>query len=259
MRKKFLVILSLFIAMILCFTAPAVALADTVVVNPGGGNVTVIVPTNPGDGTSGPQIDGTCYADRLEVYPFFKTSGYSWPADDEYEYKEDKASVPYAYVPKPIELGIMGRNAYADAQVEIAKDHTYIYLYNTALAYTDADKSKFSAQIGAFQIHAHYLIPPFAVAAIRAPLVGIHTGVVYENVHSADFLKHRFYRILLRNVAAKRNASNFRSDSLRRFPSMRIIHNHTTARFRQFPTESLPESSRSPCNQGRFILELFHV
>ncbi len=52
MRKKFLVILSLFIAMILCFTSPAVALADTVVVNPGGGNVTVIVPTNPGDGTS---------------------------------------------------------------------------------------------------------------------------------------------------------------------------------------------------------------
>ena len=52
MRKKFLVILSLFIAMILCFTAPAVALADSVVVNPGsGGNVTVIVPTNPGDGT----------------------------------------------------------------------------------------------------------------------------------------------------------------------------------------------------------------
>ena len=104
----------------------------------------------PGDGASGPQIDGTCYADRLEVYPFFKSSGYtpSWPADEEYEYKEDKASVPYAYVPKPIELGIMGRNAYADAQVEIAKDHTYIYLYNTALAYTDADKSKFSAQIG---------------------------------------------------------------------------------------------------------------
>ena len=53
MRKKFLVILSLFIAMILCFTAPAVALADSVVVNPGsGGNVTVIVPTDPGDGTS---------------------------------------------------------------------------------------------------------------------------------------------------------------------------------------------------------------
>lgn len=104
----------------------------------------------PGDGASGPQIDGTCYADRLEVYPFFKTSGYttSWPADDEYEYKEDKASVPYAYVPKPIELGIMGRNAYADAQVEIAKDHNYIYLFNTALAYTDADKSKFSVQIG---------------------------------------------------------------------------------------------------------------
>lgn len=104
----------------------------------------------PGDGTSGPQIDGTCYADRLEVYPFFKTSGYttSWPADDEYEYKEDKASVPYAYVPNPIELGIMGRNAYADAQVEIAKDNDYIYLFNTALAYTDADKSKFSVQIG---------------------------------------------------------------------------------------------------------------
>ena len=53
MRKKFLVILSLFIAMILCFTAPAVALADSVVVNPGsGGNVTVIVPTDPGDGSS---------------------------------------------------------------------------------------------------------------------------------------------------------------------------------------------------------------
>ena len=104
----------------------------------------------PGDGASGPQIDGTCYADRLEVYPFFKTSSYtfSWPADNEYEYKADKASTPYAYVPTPIELGIMGRNAYADAQVEIAKDRDYIYLFNTALAYTDADKSKFSAQIG---------------------------------------------------------------------------------------------------------------
>lgn len=104
----------------------------------------------PGDGASGPQIDGTCYADRLEVYPFFKSSDYtfSWPADNEYEYKADKASTPYAYVPTPIELGIMGRNAYADAQVEIAKDHNYIYLYNTALAYTDVDKSKFSAQIG---------------------------------------------------------------------------------------------------------------
>lgn len=104
----------------------------------------------PGDGTSGPQIDGTCYADRLEVYPFFKTSRYtpSWPADNEYEYKADKASTPYAYVPTPIELGIMGRNAYADAQVEIAKDRDYIYLFNTALAYTDADKSKFSTQIG---------------------------------------------------------------------------------------------------------------
>lgn len=104
----------------------------------------------PGDGASGPQIDGTCYADRLEVYPFFKTSRYtpSWPADNEYEYKADKASTPYAYVPTPIELGIMGRNAYADAQVEIAKDRDYIYLFNTALAYTDADKSKFSTQIG---------------------------------------------------------------------------------------------------------------
>lgn len=104
----------------------------------------------PGDGTSGPQIDGTCYADRLEVYPFFKSSGYTlyWPGAGEYNYQPDVNNNPHVSVTTPIELNIMGRNAYADAQVEIAKDHNYIYLFNTALAYTAADKSKFAAQIG---------------------------------------------------------------------------------------------------------------
>lgn len=104
----------------------------------------------PGDGTSGPQIDGTCYADRLEVYPFFKSSGYTlnWPGAGEYNYQPDESNNPHVSVTTPIELNIMGRNGYADAQVEIAKDDNYIYLFNTALAYTDADKSRFSVQIG---------------------------------------------------------------------------------------------------------------
>ena len=82
----------------------------------------------PGDGASGPQIDGTCYADRLEVYPF--VSGASVNGGD------------------PVALEIMGRNAYTNAQAELSKDNYYMYIFNTALAYTDADKSKFSTQIG---------------------------------------------------------------------------------------------------------------
>ena len=104
----------------------------------------------PGDGTSGPQIDGTCYADRLEVYPFFKSSGYTlyWPGAGEYNYQPDVNNNPHVYVTTPIELNIMGRNGYADAQLGIEKVNDYIYMYTTALAYTDADKSKFAAQIG---------------------------------------------------------------------------------------------------------------
>lgn len=104
----------------------------------------------PGDGTSGPQIDGTCYADRLEVYPFFKSSGYTlnWPGAGEYNYQPDESNNPHVSVTTPIELNIMGRNGYADAQLGIEKVNDYIYMYTTALAYTDADKSKFAAQIG---------------------------------------------------------------------------------------------------------------
>ena len=104
----------------------------------------------PGDGASGPQIDGTCYADRLEVYPFFKTSGYTpyWPGAGEYNYQPDESNNPHVSVTTPIELNIMGRNGYADAQLGIEKVNKYIYMYTTALAYTDADKSKFAAQIG---------------------------------------------------------------------------------------------------------------
>ena len=104
----------------------------------------------PGDGASGPQIDGTCYADRLEVYPFFKSSGYTpnWPGAGEYNYQPDESNNPHVSVTTPIELNIMGRNGYADAQLGIEKVNDYIYMYTTALAYTDADKSKFAAQIG---------------------------------------------------------------------------------------------------------------
>ena len=104
----------------------------------------------PGDGASGPQIDGTCYADRLEVYPFFKSSGYTpnWPGAGEYNYQPAESNNPHVSVTTPIELNIMGRNGYADAQLGIEKVNDYIYMYTTALAYTDADKSKFAAQIG---------------------------------------------------------------------------------------------------------------
>ena len=104
----------------------------------------------PGDGTSGPQIDGTCYADRLEVYPFFKTSGYTpyWPGAGEYNYQPDESNNPHVSVTTPIELNIMGRNGYADAQLGIEKVNKYIYMYTTALAYTDADSQKFTTSIG---------------------------------------------------------------------------------------------------------------
>ena len=121
-----------------------------------GGNGDITATTRyvaPDDEASGPQVPGTCHADLLEVYPFFISEGWdvigggAWPEEDEYVYQIDESVSPYVSVPTPIELGIMGRNAYADAQVAVGKNHNYVYLYNTALAYTEADKSKFTAHI----------------------------------------------------------------------------------------------------------------
>lgn len=100
----------------------------------------------PGDGASGPQIDGTCYADRLEVYPFFKTKTLrGYPDINEYDYSVSGASVNGG---EPVVLKVMGRNAYTNAQVELSKDNYYMYMFNTALAYTDADSQKFTKAIG---------------------------------------------------------------------------------------------------------------
>lgn len=101
----------------------------------------------PDDETSGPQIDGTCYADRLEIYPFFISDGYTigWPDANQYRYQTE--GTPRVTVPSPIPLEILGRNCYAEAQIDINKDHNYIYLYNTALAYTETDKTKFTSTI----------------------------------------------------------------------------------------------------------------
>lgn len=104
----------------------------------------------PDDKASGPQVQGVCRADRLEVYPFFVTSGYTidWPDADSYNYVNDAGQTPNVSVQNPIEMKIMGLNAYANAQASIVKNGDYIYLYNTALAYTDADRALFRTDIG---------------------------------------------------------------------------------------------------------------
>lgn len=117
-----------------------------------GGNGDLVAQTRftGADDTSGPGVEGTCRADLLEIYPFFLTSGYTtyWPEDNEYNYQEaDEAVVPYVSVASPIPLKIMGRDGYTEAGISIEKDRDYIYMYNTALAYTEADKSKFTTNI----------------------------------------------------------------------------------------------------------------
>lgn len=101
----------------------------------------------PDDETSGPQIDGTCYADQLEIYPFFISSGFTtgWPDANQYDRQPGDGST--ITVPSPVPLEIMGRNCCAEAQINIAKTHDYIYMYHTALAYTQSDRAKFTAAI----------------------------------------------------------------------------------------------------------------
>lgn len=101
----------------------------------------------PGDGTSGPQIDGTCYADQLEIYPFFISEGFttSWPDANQYACQTGGSSS--VTVPSPVPLQVMGRNCCAEADIAIHKAHNYIYLYHTALAYTQSDRSKFSTSV----------------------------------------------------------------------------------------------------------------
>ena len=115
-----------------------------------GGNGDITATTRyvaPDDEASGPQVPGTCHADLLEVYPFFDTGGASlgWSSPENYRYQ--MSGEPSVSVPASIKLGIMGRNAYADAKISILKDRDYIVMYNTALAYTEADRTKFTTSI----------------------------------------------------------------------------------------------------------------
>ena len=116
-----------------------------------GGNGDLVAQTRftGADDTSGPGVEGTCRADRLEIYPFFQGVGIgdsSWPDENRYVYNNPNVNSSVTIDPV-FDLKIMGRDGYTEAQLNAHKDNYYFYIYNTALAYTEADKSNFTTNI----------------------------------------------------------------------------------------------------------------
>lgn len=95
----------------------------------------------PSDATSGPQAEGVCRADKIDVLLFIKESGYttSWPSDENYTYRE-KIEITGD------DVKVIGNDKFASCRHSITriekKDYTYVQ--STVLAYNESEKDLFS-------------------------------------------------------------------------------------------------------------------
>lgn len=90
---------------------------------------------DPNDAASGPQIEGVCLADRVDVFIYSKVSGYttSYPSYNEYGW-EQTLEAP---------LSVVRNDRYAPVSFTSQKDRDYKYHLATALAYTGNEKGLF--------------------------------------------------------------------------------------------------------------------
>lgn len=98
----------------------------------------------PNDETTGPQVEGICRADKMDVYVFKVGQGYThdFPKEEELSYKNTL----------PPEVKFFVNDRYAECTAEIEHERggglfNYTYVLSSALAYTDADKNLFNVNL----------------------------------------------------------------------------------------------------------------
>ena len=101
----------------------------------------------PNDETTGPQVEGICRADKMDVYVFKVGQGYttSYPEIQNLSYKT---------MLQP-EVKVFGNDRYAECRAEIEHESggllaNYTYVLSSALAYSEADKSLFNVNLEGF-------------------------------------------------------------------------------------------------------------
>lgn len=99
---------------------------------------------DPNDKTTGPQVEGICRADKMNVY-VFKEHSYNFP-------KEEKLSYKNTLQP---EVKVFGNDRYAEYTAKIEHESggilpDYTYVLSSALAYSEADKNLFNVNLEGF-------------------------------------------------------------------------------------------------------------
>lgn len=100
----------------------------------------------PNDKTNGPQVEGICRADKMNVYVFKleRRPTINFPKEEELSYKNTQQ----------LEVKVFGNDRYAECTAEITHEseigNRYNYVLSSALAYTDADKSLFNVNLEGF-------------------------------------------------------------------------------------------------------------
>ena len=100
----------------------------------------------PSDETTGPQVEGICRADKMNVYVFKleRRPTINFPKEEELSYKNTQQP----------EVKVFGNDRYAECKAEITHEsgivNYYTYVLSSALAYTDADKSLFNVNLEGF-------------------------------------------------------------------------------------------------------------
>lgn len=95
----------------------------------------------PNDETTGPQVEGICRADKMDVYVFKVGQGFT-------TYYPEIQNLSYKTMLQP-EVKVFGNDRYAECTAEIEYESGgllagYAYVLSSALAYTDADKNLFN-------------------------------------------------------------------------------------------------------------------
>lgn len=101
----------------------------------------------PNDGTTGPQVEGICRADKMDVYVFKVGQGIN-PNYPEIQ------NLSYKTMLHP-EVKVFGNDRYAECTAEIEHENggllaDYTYVLSSALAYSEADKSLFNVNLEGF-------------------------------------------------------------------------------------------------------------
>lgn len=97
----------------------------------------------PSDETTGPQVEGFCRADKMDVYVFKLEDSFTinFPKEEKLFYKNTQQP----------EVKVFGNDRYAECTTEITHESGIVNLYNyvlsSALAYSEADKSLFNVNL----------------------------------------------------------------------------------------------------------------